>query len=77
MKDKILKYIEDNLLESTKKLSSDDDLLNTGLVDSIGVVKLIAFIEDEYHIKVPPEEMVIENFVTVDAISGFISSVGD
>jgi len=75
MKEKINTFIRENLLESDIELKMEDDLLNTGLVDSIGVVKLIAFIEEEYDIKVPPEEMVIENFVNVDAIYKFISSV--
>ena len=74
MKEKILRYIEDNLLESTTKIKSDDDLLNTGLVDSIGVVKLIAYLEGEFDVSIPPEDMVIEHFVSIDAIEKYLSS---
>ena len=47
MKEKINTFIRENLLESDIELKMEDDLLNTGLVDSIGVVKLIEYIERE------------------------------
>ena len=73
MKEKITAYIKDNLLESDIEITEEDDLLNTGLVDSIGVIKLIAYIQEEFGIVVPPEEMVIENFISVSAIDNFLS----
>ena len=75
MKEKIRDYIRYNLLETDIELKFVDDLLNTGLVDSIGVVKLIAYIKEEFNLEVPPEEMVIENFVTIDAIDAFLSTL--
>ena len=75
MKEKIRDYIRYNLLETDIELKFEDDLLNTGLVDSIGVVKLIAYIKEEFSLEVPPEEMVIENFVTIDAIDAFLSTL--
>jgi acyl carrier protein len=75
MKEKIRDYITNNLLESEVELTYDDDLLNSGLVDSIGVVKLIAYIQEEFAIEVPPEEMVIENFVTINAIDTFLKTI--
>ena len=74
MKEKIRAYIKETLLENDIELHEEEDLLNTGLVDSIGVVKLIAFIEEEFNIIVPPEEMVIENFISIQAIEQFLKS---
>ena len=75
MKDKIKAYITSSLIDSEVELKYDDDILNTGLVDSIGVIKLITFIEEEFGLKVPPEEMVIENFISVAAIERFLESI--
>lgn len=74
MKEKITAFIEKQLLESAIEIGPEDDLLNTGLLDSISVIKLIAYIEEEFDIVVPPEEMVIENFISVQAIENFLNS---
>lgn len=55
-------------------LSPDDDLLLTGLVDSIGIMSLVMHIETELGIPVPPEDVTIENFVSIRAIDAYLSS---
>lgn len=50
----------------------DEDLLLSGLIDSLGVVRLIAFIEAEMGIRVPPEDVTIENFLTLQAMSDYL-----
>ncbi len=74
MKEKIASYIKDNILAADQDISDSDDLLNTGLIDSIGVIKLISYLEEEFNVSIPPEEMIIENFINVDAIASYISS---
>ena len=44
----------------------------TGLVDSIGVMRLIMYIEDEFDVQVPPEHVTIDNFRTVATIAGYL-----
>lgn len=70
----LIGYIHERLLNGNTEVtvSPDADLLSSGLVDSIGMMQLIGFIEEEFDIKVPPEDMVIENFLTIDAISSYI-----
>ena len=43
----------------------------SGLVDSIGVMRLVAFIEEESGVKVPPEDVVIEHFENIFAIANY------
>ncbi len=76
MDDKIVNYIETELVVSDESLeiTSDDDLLGSGLVDSLGMMKLISFIEKEFELKIPAEDMVIENFMTVSCISTYLKS---
>ncbi|HFA47627.1 MAG TPA: acyl carrier protein [Bacteroidetes bacterium] len=76
MTKKIIGYIQQNLLggQNGTQLLPEDDLLGSGLVDSIGMMQLIAFIEEEFKTKVPPEDMVIENFMTVEAIGGYLKN---
>ena len=43
----------------------DEDLLTGGLIDSIGIVRLIADAEAEFDVKVPDPDLVPENFRTL------------
>lgn len=72
----IIKYIQDNLLTGKGKieLSAEDDLLGSGLLDSMGVMRLVGFVEETFNIKIPPEDIVIENFMDVKSISNYVAS---
>ena len=72
----IIKYIQDNLLtrKGEIELSPEDDLLGSGLLDSMGVMRLVGFVEETFDIKIPPEDIVIENFMDVNAITNYVES---
>ena len=75
MNETLLKYIQEQLLnnELDEALDATDDLLGDGILDSLGMMKLILFIENEFDTKIPPQDMVIENFMTVSHISEYLS----
>lgn len=52
----------------------DDPVVESGLVDSLGLFKVIAFAEDQFGVRIAPEEIVMENFATVNAIVRLIRS---
>lgn len=73
--DKILiDYITDELAheELDDVLEVDDDLLGGDILDSLGMMKLILFIEKNLEIKVPPQDMIIENFMTIRHITTYL-----
>ncbi len=76
MNETIIKFIHEELLGGDPDLEifAEDDLLNSGMVDSLGIVRLISFIESEYSITVPPQDMVIENFISVTAMADYIQT---
>ena len=73
----IIKYIQDNLLtgKGEIELSPEDDLLGSGLLDSMGEMRLVGFVEETFNIKIPPEDIVIENFMDVKAITNYVESL--
>ena len=71
MKQKITRFIIDELLSGTE-VSDQDDLLLSGLIDSIAVMRLVSFIEQQIESAVPPEDVTLENFVNIDAICLYI-----
>jgi len=53
-------------------LASDYDLLEGGVVDSLGLLKVVAWLETEFDIGVDDSELGPESFRTVDAIREFV-----
>jgi acyl carrier protein len=75
LKDRIKTFIAAELIgQPSLVIGNDEDLLLTGLVDSLGVVRLIAYIEDDLGVTIPPGEITIENFGTVNAIGTYLGS---
>lgn len=77
MNETIIKYIIDELHsgKSDLEILPEDDLLGSGLVESMGMMRLIQYVEEEFDFKVAPQDMTIENFMTVEAISNYITSI--
>ncbi|MEM6644197.1 MAG: acyl carrier protein [Bacteroidota bacterium] len=75
MKQIISNYIVENLISKPDiEIGSDDDLLTTGLLDSLSIMKLVGFIEKEFDITIPPEDMLIENFISLNAMHNYLES---
>ena len=68
------RYISENLLNGRLQIEAEDDLLGDGLVDSMGIMWLIAFIEEKFEINVPPEDVTIENFRTIKLIDAYLNT---
>lgn len=66
-------FIRDELLFG-RAVDADEDLLLSGLVDSIGVMGLVSKVEELLGDAVPPADVVIENFTSVAAITSYASS---
>lgn len=67
-------FIEGELLMGRATITDDEELLLSGLIDSLGAVRLINFIEGDLGTHVPPEDVVIENFQTLSAMRDYICS---
>lgn len=66
-------FIKTNFIYSnTKTLDDDESLLGSGVVDSTGVLELIAFLEGKFHVKFADNELVADNFDSVAKIVSFI-----
>lgn len=70
----LVNYIANELTNEAldEALEPSDDLLGSGILDSMGMMKLILFVEEEFAVKVPPEDMIIENFMTVEHIVTYL-----
>lgn len=55
-----------------KTLTPDEDLLEQGIIDSLGLMKLIAFLEDTFSIKIMDDEIVPENFQSLNSMVALV-----
>lgn len=79
MHDDIIKFITTEVsLDPEYPVGGSTDLLLTGLVDSLGVIDIVGWIEDKHGIMIDPADITLENFQTVDQMVGFVqrSTVG-
>lgn len=64
--------ISNFLFGNAKELHDDKSFLESGIVDSTGMLELIMFLESTYGVKVEPEEMVPENLDSVNRLVKFL-----
>lgn len=73
--DDILKqFIINDLAPELKlgELGAEDPLIDSGVLDSMGIMALLAFIESKFNIRVSDEELLPENFGTLSAVTRMV-----
>lgn len=68
MKTTIREFVCRTTFSDPKKIKDDMHLFDEGIFDSMGLLNLIAFLEEEYGIKVADSELDATNFGSIDAI---------
>jgi acyl carrier protein len=69
-REKIRQFISDSFL--VDDFADGDSFLGTGLIDSLGIVQLVSFVESEYGLKVPDTDLVPANFDSVDNLAAYV-----
>ena len=59
-------------LASSRELTQELSLLDSGIVDSLGVLDLVGFIEEEFGIEAEDDDLVPENFDSIAALTRFV-----
>ncbi len=73
----LIEFIRVELLEDPDAaLSTDDQLLLDDIVDSLGVMRLVQFIEQRSGTAVPAEDITIDNFATIRTIAAYLVGRG-
>ena len=70
MKEKILELLGEEFPEID--FESSDELVDDGILDSLTIVGVIAALSDEFEVELPYEEIIPENFNSIDAIAELI-----
>ena len=72
--DTIRRFIATELLrgQQNEPLGDDDPLIESGIIDSMGVMSLLAFLEKEFSIQVPGDDLIPENFGSIASIAALV-----
>jgi acyl carrier protein len=70
----IRQFVTDNFLfgQTDRQLRNDESFLESGIIDSTGVLELIAFLESRFGIAIADEELVPANLDSVDRVTNFV-----
>lgn len=74
--ERVRQYVVENYLYMRQdvQLHDDDPLLARGIIDSMGVMEIIALLEDEFGIQVGESEITEENLGSLAAIARYVSA---
>ncbi len=72
----VRQYIVDKLLfgRTDTVVNGDTSFLESGLIDSTGVLELVAFLEEKFHVKVEDEDLIPANLDSINALIRFVES---
>ena len=68
----ILGFIREELLTPDMPVGREDDLLSGELLDSVAVLRLAAWVGEEFEIAMEPADFVVENFQTVAVLAAYV-----
>jgi acyl carrier protein len=74
--DRVRAFIVDQLGWRGEYLTEDYPLLENRVIDSLGLFRIVGFLEDEYGVKIPDSELVPANFATLETIAGMVEQSG-
>jgi acyl carrier protein len=69
IRDFVLKHFP---LAKRNGLRAGEKWLETGMIDSLGILDLVQFIETEFSVKIADDELQPENFESMEAVSKFV-----
>ncbi|MGF1666773.1 MAG: acyl carrier protein [Acidimicrobiia bacterium] len=67
-------YLTTELVSDAPAIADDTPLLKTELIDSMGVLTLVGFLEDEYGITIAADDVSAVNFETLVSITALVES---
>lgn len=63
---------ENYLLGSDYRFEDSDSFLDHGIIDSIGILQLVTFLQETYGVTVEDEELIPQNLDSINAVSAYL-----
>ena len=73
--DLIKEFIIDNFLfGEANHFDQNTNLFDKGIIDSTGIIELVGFIEKTFKVTIEDEELIVDNFSTLNSIAQYLQS---
>ena len=74
IRNKILEFIKCEIVDGLMNIRLDyaTNLIESGVIDSMGIMKLLVFVEETFNLKVSDSDLVPENFESIDSINHLV-----
>ncbi|HEX9308953.1 MAG TPA: acyl carrier protein [Anaeromyxobacter sp.] len=73
MRQQVKRFVIDNFYLDASEVADDTLLVTGGLVDSTGVLEVVAFLETEFNMRIADDETTPENLDSVERIVAFVA----
>ncbi len=71
----ITAYLVENLLDGDGRgLEPETDLIDGGLLDSFAIVQFVSFLEENYEVEIPRNEITADRFRSIQRVAGFVDT---
>ena len=73
-KEKIRQFLIEKIARAKKidHINDQDNIIENGIIDSMGIMQLVAYLEGTFTVKVKDEDIVPENFESINIIAAYI-----
>jgi acyl carrier protein len=69
----LIDFVKNEVMRNKNaRLDENEDLLSAGILDSLAILQLVAFVEDRFGVKIPDEDVVFENFQSINALNTYL-----
>lgn len=68
----LVQLIATEISTTDDRIEPSTDLLLSGAVDSLGVVRIVDWIEERVGVEIDPADVILEHFITVEAIVAYL-----
>ena len=75
LKEDLVKYIQTNMAADAV-IDASTPLIDRGILDSMGLMQVIMFVEEKTGIRIPDDEVLPDNFQTVGSIEALVDRLG-
>jgi acyl carrier protein len=74
VKDQIREFVLENARsKGINQVSDEGSLMESGIIDSLGIFRLVSFLEDNFRVRISDDEIIHENFQSINQIERFVS----
>jgi acyl carrier protein len=76
LNDELRRFVTDNFMfgKVSNGFTDDESFLERGIIDSTGVLELVAFLEEQYGIKLHDQDLIPDNLDSINGLARFVES---